>query len=216
MKSVGRIGIYGASGSGKSTKAKELLKARDRVVIFDPMAEYGGRGGAVSVHTMPQLVKELKNRWRTGFRLAFVPPAQGELAALHELSLLLKRIQSGYATGASKTEITLLVEELNLGYPNMMLPPDRNGFGELCSRGRHYGIEIIGITQRPAEVSTRWRGNTSESYWFRQADYRDLQTAGAMLGPQAKVTLKALPTHHYLHFALGVITPGKNGIYLRR
>ena len=47
------------------------------------------------------------------------------------------------------------------------------GFAEMCSRGRHYGLDMIGVSQRIAEVSTRFRGNCSETVVFRQKGPRD-------------------------------------------
>ena len=69
-----------------------------------------------------------------------------------------------------------------------------------CSRGRHYGIEIIGAAQRLAEINTRWRGNESERFIFRLGDLADFQTAARWL-PDHRDALRHLRQFEYLHVA---------------
>ena len=66
--------------------------------------------------------------------------------------------------------MTLVVEEMNLSFPVAGGVHKCTGFAEICSRGRHYGIDVIGASQRIAEVDTRFRGNCTESVVLRQED----------------------------------------------
>lgn len=190
ISDVGRVGVWGRSGSGKSSWVKrEIAKAR-RVVIFDPLGEYQGfkkiphrtRDG------LDQVRAAMAADW-AGFRIAYIPPAGQEVAALNGLSRLLLRAQAGYQEGRRGARpMILVVEEMNLAFPVHGGAEKCPGFAEICSRGRHFGIHVIGVSQRLAEVATRFRGNCSETIVFAQKGPRDLAAASAETGrPQAEI-----------------------------
>jgi len=219
-KDAQRILVAGASGSGKSTRVKELTRRFNRVVVFDPMDEYEGEGFTRTTRiTGKHSVKEFLQRgWARGFRIAYVPEDGNEATELHKLCQLLKAVQEPYRKckkGLAIPKLVLLVEEINLSFPETKLPKELVGFGNLCSRGRHYGIEIFGITQRVAEVNTRFRGNANQAYFFRQEDHRDIQTIVSSLGPEWRNQIKQLQDHHYLKRQSGAITKGQNDFLSR-
>jgi hypothetical protein len=194
-----REGIFGASGGGKTTLARELIASRGRVVIFDPLDKGDYRGaGFRRVAGRPDLIKALAALWdKPKFRLVYAP-ARGDLPA--ELSWLsdgLMRIQDT----AKKGGITLLVDELNTAFPVYSLPQGCDGFKWLCFRGRHYEIDLIGISQRPANVGADFRGNETDRYMFRVADHTDLMTLGKMIGRDGKRQLETLERFEYLHWS---------------
>lgn len=178
-----RIGIWGASGSGKSTFAKQLVKPRRRIVIFDPLEEYGGQVNRGDVDLVRQAMRA---DWH-GFKVSYVPPSGQEPRALSTLCRLLLKAQEPFKAGQSKAGITLVVEELNLSFPVHGGAAKSPGFAEVCSRGRHYGIEVIGISQRISEVDTRFRGNCSQTVVFRQRGAADVKAAKQELGEGATV-----------------------------
>lgn len=199
-----RIGVYGASGSGKSTKAEELIRNAPRVIAFDPMDEWRRHGFA----TVPaaRFRDALLRHWNDRpLRLAVIPSYGQEAQDLHHVSDAIKDAQE--RTGG-RAPITLVADELNTAFPVTSLPSELQGFGWLCSRGRHVGVSIIGVTQRIAEVNTRWRGNTSGFYLFRQADARDLATANGMILPQFKRDLAGLRNFEFLYVEAGRVLRG--------
>lgn len=208
-KDATRIGVYGASGSGKSTLVKTMLKSDHRQIVFDPMDEYTAYGYR-RFEKLPVMGKALAKAWGKGFRFCYVPPANREPVALHQLARMLKAMQSDYKANRDKRKITLIVEELNLSFPVTSLPQELAGFSDICSRGRHYGINIIGITQRPAEVNTRFRGNLEGQYIFRLAEHNDISAIQKTLGPEGAAEVKALAQHEYIHFVNGNREKGKN------
>jgi DNA helicase HerA-like ATPase len=199
-KDAKRIAIFGASGSGKSTLAKQLLKERDYVIVFDPLMEYAQRTGYVKAETQVELVRQLKRRWfQKRFHIAYCPRNGADYPReLHEISGILVRLRHAYFSGLDRRKMTLVVEEMNLSYPVSGLKPDMTGFRDLCSRGRHYGVEVIGISQRMAEVNTNFRGNASETYFLRLAEHNDLTAARKVMGPVWVDTLRSLPKFSYL------------------
>lgn len=217
-----RIAVYGASKSGKSTYVKALIKSRRRVVVFDVMEEYGGTGrGFVTVRRADYagqaaagraILRLMADRWRD-FRIAYVPQAGMEKEELSWLSKLVCEAQRPFKGKKDGLPLTLVVEEMNTAFSDKSLPSNCMGFGEICSRGRHCWIEAVGISQRPAEVNTRFRGNATETICFRLADAADLGWIRATLGSEYVDKIRSLKPHHYVkRDEFGGLTEGKNRI----
>lgn len=203
-----RIGIWGGSGSGKSTRAKEMIKAARRIVVFDPMDEYQ-REGFKRFSSLPVLGRYIAANLKA-FRCCYVPSPGREAQALHTLSFMLRDLQSGYKSGAHTAQLHFLVEELNMGFGTNNADKF-DGFAFLCSRGRHFGINLLGISQRPNEVNTRFRGNLEHVYVFRLIDHVDIKSLTAALGTQYAGKINTLAPHDYLYRGLdGVVHRSRN------
>jgi hypothetical protein len=181
-----------------------------RVVVFDPLAEYRAEGFKALEHRaggLDGVRVAMRQNW-SGFRLAYVPPAGKEAAALSGLCRLLMKAQTPFFEGKATAKITLIVEEMNLCFPVSGGVEKSPGFADVCSRGRHFGIEVVGVSQRIAEVATRFRGNCTETVVFSQKGPRDVAAAAAELGCDP-ARIKALQTLHYLHEVGGNVSPGQ-------
>lgn len=180
-----RIGIYGSSGTGKTTLARYLIRNIKRLIVFDPMEDYGGGKGWVTCHSIKGskgIKAVIEKRITKGFKIAYIPVPNFEMEALHELSEYCLWLQSGYSKNKKiQNQLTLVVDELNLSYPARSHKEKYNGFPNICSRGRNSGINVYGLSQRVAEVNTRFRGNTSSMYILRQGDLHDIDTLSRML-----------------------------------
>ncbi len=177
-----RIGIYGASGTGKTTLARYFIRNCNRLIVFDPMEDYAKGRGWVVCHSIEKVKAAIGKRIKKGFKVAFIPMPNFEMETLHELSEYCLWLQSGYSENKKlQNQLTFVVDELNLGYPARSHKERYNGFPTICSRGRHYGINVYGISQRVAEINTRFRGNTSAMYILRQGDLYDIDTLSRML-----------------------------------
>lgn len=209
---AGRVGIWGRSGSGKSAYCKKRIKGRKRVIVFDPLAEYGRDAGCTvmqhnSRDALDRVRQAMAANW-SGFRLAYVPPPGVEAAALSGLCRLLLRAQRPYQETGKGAPLTLVVEEMNLSFPVSGGAAKCPGFAEICSRGRHFGIEVLGLSQRIAEVDTRFRGNCTETVVLAQKGPRDLAAAADALGG-ARDRVAGLANLEYLHECAGAITSGR-------
>ncbi len=210
ISDAGRIGIWGRSGSGKSRRAKALIAKCKRAVIFDTQDEYKEVKGVFTVRSIDEVRRYMARNWKRSFKVAYVPPAGAEMEALDRLSKLLKLAQTPFFEGKDSRQITFLVEEMNTSFPVTGIPRKFGGFGDLCSRGRHYGINLIGVSQRIAECNTRFRGNCTETYVFRQKGPRDIKAACDELGGVKPDEIQSLAPHCYLWEKDGEIRKGKN------
>lgn len=142
------MAVLGASGSGKSTFIKrEIAKpaAARRLLIWDPMKEYGAHGAAIS--TAAELLDGLKGK---RFALVFQPSTDPK-ARVRQFDFLCR---AALAAG----NLTLVVEELRF-----VTTPSRAplGWAQVCLTGRHKGLTVYGASQRPASIDKDFLGNCS-------------------------------------------------------
>jgi hypothetical protein len=171
-------GVWGTRGTGKSTYTKHLVKDIKRLVVFDPMREYSGIKRAT---TLDQVKAEMVKDY-AGFRVAYVPPAAKEPEALQALSNWLFYVQQPFDDGHSTRQLTLVVEEMSLSFSVKSGESRCPRFAAICSIGRHFGINVIGTSQRMAQVHNTFRGNCEQSICFRQHAPVDRRAASEVLG----------------------------------
>lgn len=205
------IGVWGGRGSGKSTRTKELIAKNNRLIVIDPIGDYEKEARFTGYKTMRGLLTAIKKNWNKGFRLVLtVPRGTDPKTQLEILSDALFTIQKPYYDGKDKRKLTVVVEEMSLCYPEKTLGAAERNFMELINLGRHYGVEIIGVSQRIAEVKKNFVGNAAEHYFFRMGTAVDYDAALRQIGREHQATIKGLQTHEYLHFAQGIVKKGKN------
>ena len=197
------MGLFGASGSGKTTKARELTKNLQRIVYFDPLGDFCTvRGAKVVAGDVAALKSYIIKNYTSGFKVVFVCTFGAQEKQLNDICYFLVEMQRGYLAGFHNAQITLLVDELDEGFPSGIMQRNaKNGFGYLCKRGRHYGINLVGISQRTAQVDVCFRGNLSALYLFRHVDPIDTQKAMDMIGRKYKTAFENLENFHYFYKA---------------
>jgi DNA helicase HerA-like ATPase len=205
------IGIYGGRGQGKSTYTKALLKKYQRVVVFDPMREYAAISGFNKASNLHEVLTMVKRGKRVRYRIAYTPETTDLPLALHELCKLLFAIQRPYFDGKSKLDCLLVVEELNMTAPSHNLPKGREGFKASVLQGRHYGIEIIGITQRPKLVAPYFRDNAGKEIIFKLACPDSISyVEKKMIDKKYHGKIYSLQPHHYIKIDGFDLSTGKN------
>lgn len=205
-----KIGVFGRTNSGKSTRVKALLRDRPRVIVFDVMDEYQ-EAGLIRCEGADALRRYIAASWhRRAWRAAYIPPVGDLPAALHALCVFLTGIQAGYKDGGRQDGVTLVVEEMDTSYPLAQLPRHLSGAPNLCNRGRHWGVEMIGVSQSPAQVSMTFRQNVSELYVFPLGAEQHRQAMLQLIGSAHRDELAALQQHEYLRYADGEVTRGRN------
>jgi len=211
-KSASRIGIWGASGSGKSTYLLDRLQGRKRVVVMDVTGDIC-KEGFKRCDTVDQVRLAMLADWK-GFRLAFCPRTGHEPRSLNQLSGILAKAQAGYEAGQHEMLITLAVDEMADAFPAFGGLKHAPKFASLCSLGRHKGIELIGCSQRIAEVHSKFRGNCAEAIVFQNIEPNDVKRSADTLGVKvpAVENLAALQFLHRIRakeVITGNVTPGR-------
>ncbi len=201
------VSINGATGTGKSTKLRELLKPYRHAVVLDPWGE--DREWASQrferVRDVDGLSAALAQRWRAGFRLVLVPPADKTAEALHWVSTLI----FGYSDKVCLPRLALAVDEMAECYGTVHAQRQRlTGFRRIILQGRHINCSVYGVTQRPQDVATQFRANCDRRFFFA------LHTAtarNAVLEDIGREHASLLPAKDYefLEWRRGKITRGR-------
>lgn len=126
----------GNSGTGKSSKIKEMMKIVPRVIIFDPDDEYGELSGVVRTTNATELVNALRSHKNKSLKIAYV--AEG-----------VKAFEFWANCAFNWQNCVAVAEEIADVTTASKAPP---AWGRLIRRGRKYGIQICAVTQRPAEA----------------------------------------------------------------
>lgn len=205
--------VAGMKGQGKTALSDFLARDRSRVVVFDVLGEYQGKGFS-RVENFNLLMAMIRRDWRKGFRIAYFPSRVNMPKQLDDLAGLLCQVQDPYyKTPDGRVppipKILFIVEEMRWSY-NHAAAAKFDNFASIMTLGRHYGIDVIGTTQRIAEVSPNFRGNCDVRFFFAQEEHTDIDTIAKMIGPKNRAALMGLKPHEYLRLYRGQISKGKN------
>ena len=205
MKDARCIFVTGRRGSGKTTLVQSLVADSRRIVAFDPLGEYRRELKWPGGESLAELHAFVSRHWCDPFRFAMTPGDLDFVWRLHQLSIYLWHAMLPYERGRDKKKLLLIVEEMNLSVPVHNLAADRRAFLRLVLQGRHRGIEIIGVSQRPALVSADFRSAAAEKYVLPLG----VEDHGIM-GTRYRDQIAALSPHHWLRFGDGTVKAGKN------
>jgi hypothetical protein len=193
-ENIARIEAYiGASGSGKSTAIKQLVRKEKpkRLIIIDPMGEYAQF--AEPVPTIKDLLTKVRQK---SFNVSF---KTSRLNPVDQFEII---CDIAYTMG----DMWLLPEELQMFTKAGSAPPS---WSDCTLRGRHRGLTLIGATQRPAVIDKNFFGNCTKIRTGRLNYKADIVTMADVLNvPKAQV--QNLLPFHYIEkdMATGIVTTG--------
>lgn len=220
MARFARCGLFGRSQSGKSTLLDRMLRGHRRVILSDALpgrAKTAQAEGFTRIESFAEVMDAVRESYSHGFRIWFKPDDDEDymVKALSDLSKFLidHQNQHGERYGWDKVpDMTFAVDEMADCYPNHALSKSLNGFSRMCRSGRHAHIHLVGATQRPAEVSTKFRGQLEKRFLFNLTEPRDLKAIEDMGGTDGKRLAEAvrqLPALEYIRMEGGTYTRGK-------
>lgn len=178
-----RIGIFGASGSGKTTKARGIIKSIRRLIVFDSIKQEWLREGKkwlplfIPVFTIEELKKAILKHWIKGFQIVFVPKIGEEIKQLNDVCMVIWQMQAGYKS-CHLAKITLLIDEAQEGVPSGTARDNpKHGALILARMGRDRGVNLIVASQRIKTVDIAIRANLDDIYVFRLSELADINEA---------------------------------------
>ncbi|MGD1934209.1 MAG: hypothetical protein ACFB0Z_06835 [Candidatus Phaeomarinobacter sp.] len=200
--------IWGSTNTGKSTLARHVLTPMPAAVVVDPVGDWKRAKGWRQATSLKQVASIMKASWSKGFHIAYEPPSGSEALALHHLSNMLWGAQADYFASKNGVghKIGLGVDEMSECYSQAhsqtaALP----GFKRLVLKGRHAGIEIVGISQFPQDVATRFRSNAATTHCFALYEPAGVAAMKQKVGRDAD-RIGQLKRFHYLTFSEGKVT----------
>jgi hypothetical protein len=186
------VAVLGASGSGKSTFVKRAIaRGHARLLIWDPLAEYAGQtadraGDVLAALRLPK------------FRCVFRPSPDPAVRAQQFDFLCRAALAAG--------RLTLVVEELRF-----VTTPSRAplGWAQVCLTGRHKGLKVYGLSQRPASIDKDFLGNCTAIRTGRLAYPEDIKAVSKAMGGHADA-IQALKPLQWLEkdMTTGMVSSG--------
>lgn len=143
------VAVLGASGSGKSTFVKRAIEKASRLIVFDPMHEYG-KLGRVTTTTADLLALMRAAGPRGPVRAIFQPCMDPKIRV--------QQFETVCAIAHAAGNLTLVAEELKF-----VTQPGRAPmrWAQVTLTGRHKGLRVIGTSQRPASIDKDFLGNAT-------------------------------------------------------
>lgn len=159
--------IFGRRGSGKSTLARSLVAGCTRLIVFNTLgeAEHNDLG---LVFTEPQKLFDYVSR-SVQFRA---------VADFQDDTLFPWTVKLAEAV----ENCTLMVDELDRHANPRQIPPELDN----CVRyGRHWGVSLLAISRRPAEIPRIVTSQAEVIHTFRLNEPRDVQYVRQFVGDEA-------------------------------
>lgn len=189
--------FFGSSGSGKSAAVKQWLDqytGARRLFIWDTMDEYGAYAKRCNALTA---VLELSKQ--SEFAVRYVP---GGAAG----TKLADRFDTFCAIAYAAGDCALVVEELQTVTQPGRAPA---AWSDCTLRGRHKGLRVIGVSQRPASVDKNFYSNATLVRTGRLNFVDDVRCMANILGVPDEQIAGMKPLEYVeRHMANGQVSTG--------
>lgn len=170
----------GKRGTGKSYLVKQWCRQYKRLLVYDPQGEYTD---GVIIDDLAELKKFWIKVYRKNFRIIYRPiDAEGEFEPICRLVWECQNV-------------TFIIEEVQSFCNPQSICYD---FKALIAKGRHRDIELIGITQRPAEISKLLTSQTKRMCIFNVTDPNDVKYFTQTFGAEFIEKLDQLQQYDYI------------------
>ena len=137
--------VVGSPGSGKSSLIRIALPANQpRVMIFDPMREFGAFGVCENLTNM---IARISAAGAGPFALVYQPDTSDPARIKQKFDVFCKL---AFAAG---NVLAVVDEAADVTSPNRYEVPE--GWSTLLRQGRHRSVRILAATQRPADIDKR-------------------------------------------------------------
>ena len=174
--------VSGMRGSGKTYWTRRFALDQGRVMIFDPMSEYG----SATQHHISELGAFLDYMETASssslLDVAFDPLDHATAIRYFCRCALVVR------------NVTVIIDELDIFCRPNLVPLELE---KLIKYGRHCGVSIVGVSRRPSEVARLFTSQANRFVVFRQIEPRDIVHWRSILGDLAH-EIPTLPDYHYI------------------
>jgi hypothetical protein len=145
--------ILGKTGTGKTVLAKSLIENSKRLLVLDPLGEYGGR-----IFFTFDALADFFSSEPEEFQAILRPQEEEDADFFFKLARTIGNV-------------TVLVDEAEI-YINPQSMPD--SFRWLIQFGRHRGISLVCVGRRAPELNIYLRAQQTSIISFAQSEPRDI------------------------------------------
>lgn len=185
------VGIFGTTGSGKSTLFKRIVRAARRAIVVDPLSEHADLG------VCPRTVEEFRDYWRRNrnaerWKIVLQPIV---IDGRRDPSEVLDPYLSLIARGGR--EYILAVDEVDTFVSLHGRHPD---ISTVVNYGRHWGIHLVAVARRTQAVPAEIIAQCSDLYVFRMTRPGDVDYLEPYVGPDIASRIRTLQTWECIHW----------------
>ncbi len=174
--------IFGKRGCGKTKLAQSLIAPQPRVIVYDTLGEYTD---GVLIDQQETLGLFWLKVYRHQFRIVYQPlDPEGEFDWCCRLVW-----ECGH--------VTFLVEELDRYAKPLGMSL---ALKEIVQRGRHREIELIGVTQRAANIDRLITSQAKEMFIFNTTEPRDIDYFKDTIGSDVTELLADLKEFEFVRW----------------
>lgn len=186
-----RMMIVGASGTGKTTLAREILRQYPRVLVVDPKCTYGGKEGEPGytfVRTPMQLRMLNKGHTHIQFRPGEHHQTLSAYNAVYEWAYRMGQNGIGYMVYTDETYLVMAGTLSPKWLTNCMTCGRELGVGMICASQRPVGVDRRIFTEAETFAAFRlmheddfklaarrlreFREPEGHSFWIRHTDWK--------------------------------------------
>lgn len=175
--------VFGKTGGGKTEKVKQIVKDHDRVLFFDTLCHDYTQG--VILNSIDELKKFWRKCYTGNFRLIF--RTIDHAIDFPEVCKLVTACKN----------MTFVIEEADLYFNGGSCCRELN---DIIFRGRHYGINLIAVTQRPFGIGRGLTSQTKAFYIFRSNEPVDIKYFRDRCGSEIANQITKLGQYEYIEF----------------
>lgn len=177
--------ITGTTGYGKTQFHKRYLKIFDRVLLFDPLQDYGDFS-YVSLDRLLEIHDQGKLSLPNKFKYAITEPEDVEVLAM--LAFI-------------NRDMNLGIEEASMVFESKMYVP--KSIRNVVLVGRHSGVDISVCAQRAVNIPIILRSQSNRFVSALQTEPLDIQAVGERIGRQSAEQLSELQPMELLDWEPG-------------
>lgn len=186
------VTVLGQRGSGKTSWVKSRLSFFPRFVLWDTLSEYEGYPIATNLN---ELYGELSKNEQGPVQVVYRSLSENDV---DDLNIMCQMVM---ALG----DCVLIVEEVDTYATPSVIPYDLK---RLLKIGRHYGISMIFVSRRPAEINRLITSQSQRFVCFRIIEPNDIRYLRSIIGEPAG-ELPGLPVLSYLDWRHGEVVRGQ-------
>ena len=172
--------IFGRTGEGKTTLAKEIMQHFSRVVVFDTAREYHG-----------EVITDFDD-----FVYFFEQPHSAEYFLICRFPSSVSYQYAAKLLFATEHDVLVVLEEADHYLGSVSFSDPTDPITVLVTQGRHAKIHLLAITQRPHLIAITLRAMCTRKITFCQDEPADLDYLEAW-GFDAE-EVRALPKFKHL------------------
>lgn len=179
------VGVFGMTGTGKTTLLKRFVERAERAIIVDPLGKLGHLG--ICIPTPREFKAYWRRQYHKTWKIVLQPGKIAPRSAPREALAPFLRTAREAAIGSPP--FWVFVDEVDKFGTAFSTDPEIRA---LADYGRNFGVSLAFVARRPACVDKTLTAQADTLYLFRAKEPRDLDYFRDVVGAGVAARLRSL------------------------